>query len=274
MNDLLFPSRQARRRSLRQQLGKRNRWHTSVFSSSVAATTQTQLNAVYDSILRIDSNNGFLMPSDMLLMAAFGLGNLMNECNLQSPRIIQTATAGSYIRPVNASIELPANPSVAYYGPQWLKLRGQEDLLAYATNSGVGATQTSLVVFLSDMVEAIPPGEIYTVKATSTTAAVAYSWTGLTYSLTAALPAGLYALVGSDVVSTTAIAHRWTFYGQVLRPGFPSSTALGNNTWDGRRLRLLGQAGTFYQTNLPGLETFCVTTDNSHTIYLDLVKIG
>lgn len=267
-------SRRAKRRLARGQLGRRNRWHTAAFSSTVAATTKTQLNAVADSILRIDANNGFLMPADEMLLAAMAVGGIVNEVDLESPKIIQTATAGTYVRQVNAAAEPPANPAVQYYGPQWLTLRGQEDLLCYAVNSAVTSTVTNCLIWITDLVEQLPPGQIYTVKATSTTAAVAYTWTQLTYSLTAALPAGMYALVGSNHVSTTAIAHRWTFYGQVFRPGFPSSTALGNIQNDIFRLHLLGQAGTFAQYNLPGLEVFCVTTDASHTIYLELVKIA
>lgn len=89
-----------------------------------------------------------------------------------------------------------------------------------------------------------------------------------------ALPKGRYAVVGSECISTTAIAHRWIFDNQSFRPGALSSGAIGERThrlfYDGS----LGTWGTFISQVPPRIEVLCSGADADHTIFLQVVRIG
>jgi hypothetical protein len=246
-------------------------WHLSAYSGTPAGTTSTQVNGLADGILRVGQTNGFTIPSDMLLLFGMALCSTMQRAFFSSPRILQTNP--QFIRPTNLGLQPLLNPNVAWWGPGFVTLRGLEDVLFFGTEATGGNPMIGLIA-VSPMLEAIPAGEIYTINATSTTTAGATAWTQAAYTLTQALPFGTYAMVGSQVSSATAVAHRWTFPGQYWRSGFPSNLLETSQPWEGVLDRRCGKMGQFPQSNLPLLEVLCTAGDTSHQIYMDLVKIG
>ncbi len=247
-------------------------WHLAAFTGSIGATARTQVNAANDDILRIDQTNGFMMPFDTMLLFAYAQSALLLRSQLESPKILQTNPL--FIRPVNTGATPVLNPSVAWWGPNYLFLRGQEDILAYVSNSAAGPSQSTILIAVSPILDPMPAGQIYTVYATSTTAAVANTWTSLTYTMQTGLPAGTYAMVGSNVSSTTAIGHRWIFSNQIWRPGFVSNTLETDKPSWLQVQRVLGPMGQFYQYDLPRLQVFAGAADAAHQIYMDLIKVA
>lgn len=246
-------------------------WHLAAYSGTPAGTTPTQVNALADQILRVGPTNGFTMPENMLLMFAMALCSTIQRAYLTSPKLVQVNP--TYIRPTNLGLQPLLNPNVAWWGPNYPTLRAQEDVLLFATEA-TGGNPVIGLLGVGPMVEPLPAGEIYTVYATSTTAAVATTWTQVAYTLTQSLPQGTYAMVGSQISSTTGVAHRWTFPNQSYRPGFPSNLLETSQPWDGVLDRRLGKMGQFPQYNTPLLEVLCTATDAAHQIFMDLIKIA
>ncbi len=137
-----------------------------------------------------------------------------------------------------------------------------------------GPTTGWFLMWLANALVPIPMGDILTARATATFAATANVWTLGTFTLETALPSGLYALVGSEHISATAIAHRFQIPNQVARPGALSHQA-NADLQDFRLLtRRLGEYGRFLNTAPPQIEVLCTGADASHEIYLQLIKIG
>lgn len=246
-------------------------WHIGAYSGTPAGTTAVQVNALSDGILRIGPTNGFTIPQDMALLFAWVGCSTMQRAYFSSPKLLQVNPL--YVRPTNLGLQPLLNPNVAWWGPNYPMLRGQEDVLLFGTE-GTGGNAMLGLLAVSPQIEPVPNGEIYTVYATSTTAAVATTWTQVSYTLSQALPAGNYAMVGSQHSSATAVAHRWTFPGQYWRSGFPSNLLETSQPWEGVLDRRCGKMGQFPQYNTPLLEVLCTGTDNAHQIFMDLIKVG
>lgn len=246
-------------------------WHTAAYLSNIANVANTQVNALAETILRIDGNS-FMPPVDMFLVAAYIQAATIRRGNLQSPKIVQTNPL--FIRPVNLGAAPLTFPSFAWYGPNYLRVRGQEDLAAYATGANASPETCIVGIWLAPSVDPMPAGEIYTIYATSTTACVSNVWTPLTVVLQNALPAGTYVMVGSQHASPNGVLHRWTFSNQTWRPGMISGALETDKPALMQLLRQLGPMGSFMSFDFPRLEVLASGTDAVHNIFLDLVKIA
>ena len=248
-------------------------WHTCAYSASFTnSQTNATLNALSDNVFRIGSQNGFVLQEDMMLLAAWVLNNNVTAARLNAPKFAQFGP-----------IQLPCIMGGAVVTSGMLILtwpfrsptfRNQEEVYATADSGGTAAAQETIVTCFSQGVDPIPQGEELTIKITSTTAAVANKWTLLTLVYGNTLPEGLYALIGSECFSTNAQAHRYTFWNQFYRPGFPSSSAQSNIEWPGIRDYRLGLAGVYSNVTPANIEVLCNGADNSHTIFQRLIKIG
>ena len=246
-------------------------FHLAAFAKSIAQNADTQVDALSDDILFI-SGGQFLMPADtMLCMAAYLSANAL-RAQLKSPKLLQTNPL--FIRPVNKAATPADVPQYAIYAPQYPVLRKEEQLQFVGQQNGAGAEESTGLVWLATQLEPVPSGDIYTIRATSTGAATANAWTTITYALDNTLPAGTYALVGSQVISTNGQAHRWIIDNQQQRPGFMSLAAETNHLMRDLQYHTLGVMGRFYAYNLPRLQVLCNGGDNSHTIYMDVIKVG
>lgn len=246
-------------------------WHTSVWSSSIASVANTQLNAVQDGIYRVGPSNGIVVPKKSMLIWAALMAATVRRGFFSTPTILQTNPL--YVRPTMLSAQPISNPNFAYWQTHAFTVPAMEELLVFATGASAGE-QTTMVAGLAESIDPIPNGNIVTVYLTSSTAAVALTWTQVATVLVNALPVGTYAMVGSQVSSATAIAHRWTFPNQFVRPGFLSAVLETNQPSYLQLDRSLGMMGQFPNYNLPLLEVFCTSTDASHQIFVDLVKVS
>src|SRR5439155_5442595 len=134
-----------------------------------------------------------------------------------------------------------------------------EEIAVQWTTSAAGPTRVVCVIFITDGIQRVGGGNIYPVRATSTVAAVANTWTtvGNPITLQQAFPTGAFELVYSEVQSTTAIAHRWIFDEQLNRPGFISDAVLANRTPYYQQNLPWGVMGRFINTALPRLQVWC-----------------
>lgn len=248
-------------------------FHLAAYQGSAAASTNDNaINGVSDSILKIGASNGFVLQEDMMLLAMYAGGVQLDKPRLKSPKLNQFNPLVPSVFLATEAISSGLN--VARFPFRPFVFRNQEEVVALSNNTGAGAQQHTIAAWFSNGIEPIPPGEILTIRGTSTTTATAHAWTQLTYTLDQTLPEGVYALLSSALQSTNAILHRWTFWGQFYRPGFPSTTAFTNQQFIGHDDYYLGLAGRFSNVTLPNIEVFASAGDTSHTFIARVVKVA
>lgn len=248
-------------------------WHSAAYTGSVALTSTNQaLPALSDSILKVGSQNGFVLQEDMMLLAAYAGGTGLANPFLKSPKLNQFNPL--FVSPFNGQQAANDGEIYALWPYRPFTFRNQEEVTAQVDNGNAGAQQMTLVADFSNGVDAVPAGEELFVKFTSTTAALANQWTLLSYTLTQTLPEGIYALVASEVASTNAIYHRWTFWGQFYRPGFLSTTAFANRQARNIQTLMKGLAGRFSNVTLPNIEVLCGAADAVHTGFMRVLKVA
>ena len=248
-------------------------WHTSAYSASVTnGLTDTALNALNDNVFRIGAANGFVMQGDVAPLFALVAPVNGTAARLKSPKF--SPFGPIEIIPLQAAARTGDGTLIAVWPFRPPRFRAQEEVTAAVDTGGAAPGQETLVVSWGMSIDPIPAGEELTLKLTSTTAATANAWSQLTLVQATTIPQGMYAIVGSEHISANAIAHRFTFWNQYPRPGFPSTTSRSNRQWPGIRDYRMGLAGTFQNVTLPNLEVLCSAADASHTLFWRAIKIG
>lgn len=248
-------------------------WHTAAYAQAIATgQTNVTLNALADNVFRIGSQNGFVLQEDMMLLMA--LADPLNGTGfrLNSPKFAQYGPI--QIAPLQAAQKTADGILTASWPYRAPTFRNQEEVYATVDTGGTASGTEYLVASYSNGVDPYPAGEELIFKLTSTTAAVSGAWTLLTYTFGQTLPEGVYALLASEHFSTNSIAHRWTFWNQFYRPGFPSVNTQSERQWPGIRDYRMGLAGQFSNVTPPNLEVLCNGTDNSHTIFMRAIKVA
>lgn len=248
-------------------------WHTCAYSASVTnGLTNTALAALADNVFRIGPSNGFVLQEDMMLLSAVLAPVNMSAGRLNSPKFAQFNPIE--LIPLQAAAKTADGTLVAQWPYRPPTFRNQEEVTATVDTGGAAPGVETIVTSFSNGVDAIPPGEELTIKFTSTTAAVANAWSLLTIALSQTLPEGRYAMLSSELFSTNGIAHRWTFWGQFYRPGFPSVNTRSDRQWPGTYDFRMGLAGQFSNVTLPNLEALCSAADNSYTGFMRVIKVA
>lgn len=231
----------------------------------------TDLNPVPDGQIAI-VNNHFLPPKPLMLIWAFALGTNLQRVRITTPKL--RVLSPLFVRPMRAALVGGDNPNIAQYWTAPFRFQEEEEITVETLQNAGADQQITVLMALMETMESIPPGETLVIRASSTTAAVANVWSALTYVLDSSLPKGWYAMVGSEHASTNAQGHRWTFDGQFYKPGNPSCATVLQRLPDRYYQYPAGVFGRFRTYNLPRLEVLCNGADNSHEIYLHLVKLA
>lgn len=245
-------------------------YHLGLFDSSIATATETQLAAVADDILVIQQS-GFVPQDNMAIAIAFALGTNLQYAYLTTPTFRQVTTP--FLRPTNQGATFPSFGGLCDYRQNPLKVKPQEVLAAYAYQDAVGAENEFVGVALQQSYTPAPQGDIYTMRATSTTAAVASAWTQLTMTWQNTLPSGRYAVVGWELQGAAGIASRLILPGQTLRPGSIVVSADSVQGPPAFRKGGMGLWGYFTSVNLPKVEVYATAATASWTAYLDLIRL-
>jgi hypothetical protein len=150
-----------------------------------------------------------------------------------------------------------------------------EAIQAFTANSqATNAERATFLVWLGDGIYVVPPGkEIITKRFTTSAASVAYTWTNMAITFEEALEAGVYAVVGMNVVSASALAARLLFTNQQPRPGCPGYDSFGDVGHPLFRHGNLGIWGTFTHESPPTIDVLCHSTETTREGVLDLIKL-
>lgn len=246
--------------------------HTFAYAKTIASAAEADVTPVPDGIERI--NNGHFVPAmNRYLMFGMAAGLLLVRARLITPSFRQITTP--WIRPLMLGPTLAAVPNIADYRATPLLCRQSEEVQLATTNSAAtSGVYVGVFGWSSQSIVPSPAGDVYTMRITSATAAVATTWTLIAATYQDSLPTGRYAVIGLNHFSTTALAARLTFVGQVDRPGCISQVLATDQPHPMFSKGGLGVWGTFQNDQPPNIEVFCGSTDATHELYMDLVRVG
>lgn len=246
-------------------------YHTLIYQTQQYGANNVDMTPVTDSWVPIQ--NGHYLPPEMLrLFGGWFSGTLLSAITLVTPK--SRAVVPPRLYPINQLALPPDRPHIWDRRTNPFTLNAVEEISMQANLGGVAAAQTTAVMFVGNQLEPVPPGDVYSLHGTATTAAVVGAWTQLTVTWDQTIPSGTYTIVGSQHQSTNAIAHRWFFRTSPMRPGFLSINSLGNMTDPSYYFGGWGSLGSFQTTAYPFIEVFCTAADASHDVVMNMVKVA
>lgn len=241
------------------------------------ANTNTQVN--FDSSPLTDSylaiQNGHYLPQQpFYLYGGFFLGANLTKVILVTPR--SRAIVPPALYPINGSLLPPDRAHCFDRRTNPFTLNAVEEVSLQMTVGGTVNAYNAALMFWGNSLDPVPPGDIYALHGTSSTAATANAWSQVSVTWDQTLPAGTYAIIGSQHQSTNAWAHRFIFRDptQQLRPGFLSQVSLANITEPSYYYGGWGKLGTFNTYTYPNVEVLCNGADASHDVVMNMIKVG
>lgn len=250
--------------------------HLLAYTGSLGNGTDTQCNALGDSVLTI-TNNNFLMQRDSRILFGWAGGATLTDARYNAPSFANYGDV--YAHPVHRSATAASNPPVWYPDYQPVKVKANEELKV-KINDGISGTGVERVTVLAlicgdnDTADPIPDGPIYTFRYTSTTSVTANAWTQLAITWTTTPPPGVYAVIDNHVMSANGIAWRIIFPPRIWRPGNLMNVNQYDNRWNPEKPFVFGSLGYFRVPVYPLIEVLCNSTDSSFTGFLTVKRMG
>lgn len=250
--------------------------HTVAWSNTaVSNTTEVDLTPVVDAVVPVTAANHFLPQRDIPIVYIAAASANLQRARFSTPTLALVTTP--FIRPINQALNFGVPQRLWDLSEQPLTLKGLEEITMLVTQTGGAAQQVVAVAGLMWQSIPAPPGNIWTLRGTSSSTATINVWTQITVTWFNALPTGTFAVVGMEAFSTTNIASRLILENQVPRPGVLGITALTNfpnQIFRGSSYSDLGVWGQFHNYNMPLVEVLCTAADNSFEIYLDVQRLS
>lgn len=247
-------------------------FHTAAyFQAAAAGNANVALPALADGILPL-SGNGFLPYKDYKCFMVYASGVSLTKARLNSGTIRQVNP--SYIRPLNKALLPTSNPNLMWLRMSPFYVQKHEELdLEFSNNLAMGTENEYGLIWLEDTYESPPVGRYFKIRYTGATAVTAQAWSLEPYTLDTALPAGQYAVIDHECISTTGICARLVFDQQVERPGVLMQASAANRELALTANGTMGVFGRFFAYSLPRLELLCNAADSSFEGYITIVKL-
>lgn len=243
-------------------------YHTVVYNASAAAAgaTNVDFSAATDSEVS-QRNNHYVFTERYRLLAAAAIGASVTRGRFQVPR--WNAVGEAIIFNANRSLQPPSNPQWDLYFAMPPEIPQNEEFQVQMSNNLGAATEIENVVL-----QLAPDGwnmnlakgdYAFPVRASVAITPTLNAWSGPNIlSFSQSLRGGTYAILGTVVQGTNAVAWRWVFprnklyNGRRLRPGGLIQNALGDvicnqvDPW----VMGWGTKGYFASNELPQIEVF------------------
>jgi hypothetical protein len=246
-------------------------YHVVVYSANTF--TQTNFDSTPAADAYISIQNGHYFPHIPLYLYGGYLGGAnLTAVTLVTPRSRMIVPPRLY--PISQSLLAPDRPHMLDRRNNPFTLNAVEEVSVQMNIGGTANALNYAVMFWGTSLDPVPQGDLYTLHGTSATAAVANTWTLVPITWDQTIPAGTYTVVSSQHQSTNAIAHRFFFKDQLLRPGFLSITSLGNISDPTYYYGGWGALGTFNTTAYPTAEVFVNGSDAAHDFTITMIRVG
>jgi len=246
-------------------------FHLAAFSGDVGTVANTPVPALQDDVLVIQSNR-FLFQEDTPLLAAYAASTTLTRARFISPSLRLVGQPN--IRPITRAVAGINDPNVMDLRARPITIPGLEEFgLDASTGLAMGTERVTALIWVGDPPDPLPPGNPITLRFTSTTAAVANTWTTVTATPDDSIGEGAYAIVGSEHFSANAIAHRMILNNDIRRPGGLSVGAIDRR---GHLLNYpgnLGVWGRFRTTALPRFQVLCGAADATHEFFVSVIRL-
>lgn len=240
--------------------------------SQDTAGVLTEVEAIPDQHITTDGNDILVPEWAPNLVAVCALGATISQAQISSPSLRQRTLLD--VNPLNlGAVPLGAESWKPLF-PTPILLEPGEGLRALVAETAAGAEQETVLVWLEGEREAIPDGEVETIRCTSTATLTAYTWTLATLTLSQQLRAGTYAIVGMRAETAGGIAARLVIPGSAYRPGVIAYDGVQDRAPREFRPGEIGVYGTFDHRFIPQVEFLSVSADTSQVVYLDVIKIA
>lgn len=240
--------------------------HLVANSVAGAQNVETDLTPIADTVMPIF--NGHFFPQDPpSIVFASAMSTNISRARIQTPTLLKTTSP--FIRGVMAGL-VPTSPAqLADYRNNALDLKAREEIILFGTQTAVAATRITTLLGLLFTPNPPATGDQYTMRGTSTTAAVANAWTLMTITWQNQIPQGAWNVTGLQHQSANAQAARLIFLGGFYRPGCQSLAALADYGHPMFRFGGLGVWGQFRDNIMPNIEVLCNAADALHEFYID-----
>jgi hypothetical protein len=265
-------------------------YHTLVYNGAAVGVNavNTDINAAVDTEIQ-QRNNHYVFTEKYRLMAAALIGASVTRGRFQCPRFNYVGELVLFN--ANRSLQPPSNPQWDLYGISPLEIPQNEEFQVQVSNNLGAATEQENVVLQilpDDFNLNLPRGDpmipgVFIIRATVTITPTLNAWSGPNLiTLVQSLRGGVYAVVGTVVQGSNAVAYRWIFprnkvyHGRRLRPGGLIQNAVGdtvNNQVDPWVMGW-GLKGQFSTLELPSIEVFgTVAGAITYQIFMWVVRI-
>lgn len=262
-------------------------YHTLVYNLSAAAAgaTNSDMTAATDTEMSV-RNSHYIFTERYRMLAAALVGVSVIRGRIQVPK---WNSVGEFVLfNANRALQPPSNPQWDDYRSIAPEIPTNEEFQVQASNNLAMMTEVeNCVVQIADdsWTQNIDRGEqTMMIRATSAITTVANVWTGAqAITLSQSLRGGVYAIVGTAVQGTNAVAYRWIFprnklyHGRRLRPGGLMQTAIGDNLSNNTPPWLMpwGVQGYFHTFELPSIELFGTAAATvTYQIFFMIVRLG
>ena len=213
----------------------------------------------------------FWSSSEARVFAAYAGGTSLSRARVYSPWRLPNE-----IRPVNNGVLPVSVPAMASWLSVPMRVPASQDMIFDAVHTNAAAQDiVGLAWLTTEGLTPRPDGDIITIRGDVSGAAPGVRlWSELTSVVWEyILPPGRYAVVGSECISTNAIAHRWILEGSNARPGAVSQSQVYSIPSAYQMYGTLGTWGTFTVPLMPRLEVLCNAADAVHTVFLQVVAL-
>lgn len=244
-------------------------FHLVAYSASIATGVETDLTPVPDLIMPI-ANGHFFPNQDVRLLFAAAMATNLQRARIVTPTARQVTTP--FIRGIMAGL-VPTSPAqLGTYLSNPFRLKQLEEIQLLAFQNAAGAQRVTCLLGLETQPATAVVGDVFTIRGTSTTAAVANTWTPLTVTWQDVLPVGTYDIVGLQHVSANGQACRLSIEAERYRPGCMSAALISDIAHPYFFKGAMGRWASFNNYAFPVPEVLANAADASHEIYMDIVR--
>lgn len=247
-------------------------YHVGAYTELLGTVANTDIDALADTIMTIFGTH-FVFGEDVDIGWIWAGSATLNRVRIVAPSL--SPIQRTWVRPLENAAIPPNQPNVDDFRSKPLRFRRTEELRVEATSDiAMGTERFTAVLGIFRGRQGMPAGDVFLLRGTATTAAVANAWTEITVTWDDALPQGQYAIIGAVHFSANGIAFSLGLENAKWRPGGLSITDLGNAVWPAQWDGGLGEWGRFNAFIMPRVFVLANAADAVHQVYLQLVRVG